>query len=125
MHVTCVCAQVELEFLPWLTQQALVHVEQEAVARTVLQHLVAEAVVQQVMRRAIHYASGNTGLSDRAANPCVACACVSCTWCSLARPAHNHRQCSIMTKKSIAVPRGDQDQQRNIMAACQRDVTAN
>lgn len=40
--------QVELEFLPWLTQQALTHLEQEAVARAVLQQLVADAVAQQV-----------------------------------------------------------------------------
>jgi hypothetical protein len=40
--------QVESEFLPWLTQQALVHVEQEAMARAVLQQIVADAVAAQV-----------------------------------------------------------------------------
>jgi len=44
----CGAVQVELEFLPWLTQQALTHLEQEAVARAVLQQLVADAVAQQV-----------------------------------------------------------------------------
>lgn len=40
--------QVEVEFLPWLTQQALVHIEQEALARAVLQQVVADAVAAQV-----------------------------------------------------------------------------
>jgi hypothetical protein len=40
--------QVEVEFLPWLTQQALVHIEQEALARAVLQQIVADAVAAQV-----------------------------------------------------------------------------
>lgn len=40
--------QVELEFLPWLMQQALAHVEQEALARAVLQQIVADAVAAQV-----------------------------------------------------------------------------
>lgn len=39
--------QVELEFLPWLTQQAITHIQQEAVARAVLQQMVADAVQAQ------------------------------------------------------------------------------
>jgi hypothetical protein len=46
---TRLCAlQVETEFLPWLTQQALACVEQEALAHAVLQCIVADAVVAQV-----------------------------------------------------------------------------
>jgi hypothetical protein len=39
--------QVELEFLPWMTQQAMDHIQQEAVARAVLQQIVADAVTAQ------------------------------------------------------------------------------
>lgn len=46
---SCGVMQVETEFLPWLTQQALAHVEQEALARAVLQRIVADAVTAQVM----------------------------------------------------------------------------
>jgi hypothetical protein len=36
--------QVEAEFLPWLTQQAVVHVERGLLARSVVAALVADAV---------------------------------------------------------------------------------
>jgi hypothetical protein len=39
---------VELEFLPWLTQQAVSLLEQEAVAHAVVQRLIADAVAAQV-----------------------------------------------------------------------------
>eukprot|EP00878_Enallax_costatus_P029540 GHUV01032041.1.p3 GENE.GHUV01032041.1~~GHUV01032041.1.p3 ORF type:complete len:113 (-),score=35.84 GHUV01032041.1:116-454(-) len=36
--------QVEVEFLPWLTQQAVSHLEQGMLARTVVAQIVADAV---------------------------------------------------------------------------------
>lgn len=61
--------EVELEFLPWLTQQALTHLEQEAVARAVLQQLVADAVAQQARaaQEALDLADAQAAAAEAAA----------------------------------------------------------
>jgi hypothetical protein len=61
--------QVEAEFLPWLTQQAVVHVERGLLARSVVAALVADAVALRESEQ-----QGAEALADAQAAAAEACA---------------------------------------------------